>query len=130
MCGISAIIDPTVSPSLVSRLLAMHDVIRHRGPDGEGFLAVDDRGVATRTATADRVGAAAAPRVGLAFRRLKICDLTEAAAQPMGSADGRTWVTFDGEIDSCRGLRREREAKGWVFRTSRDTEGVLAAIEE
>jgi asparagine synthase (glutamine-hydrolysing) len=130
MCGISAIIDPTGSPKLISRLLAMHAAIRHRGPDGEGFLLVDDRGMTTRSETVDQVGAVAVPRVGFAFRRLKICDLTEAAAQPMASTDGKTWIVFNGEIYNFRALRSELKAKGRTFRTSGDTEVALAAYEE
>ena len=38
MCGISVILDPTGSSRFMQRLLAMHAVIRHRGPDGEGFF--------------------------------------------------------------------------------------------
>ncbi len=41
MCGISVIVDPRDPARLVDRLIAMHAVIRHRGPDGEGFLAAD-----------------------------------------------------------------------------------------
>ena len=130
MCGISAIIDPTGSPGLISRLLAMHAVIHHRGPDGEGFLVVDDRGVPTRSETPDRLRATAKPGVGFAFRRLKICDLSEDAAQPMASADGQTWIAFNGEIYNFRDLRSELKAKGRVFRTTGDTEVALAAYEQ
>src|SRR5262245_27499524 len=130
MCGISAIIDPTGSPGLISRLFAMHAVIRHRGPDGESFLVVDDRGSTTRSETPDQLRAAATPRVGLAFRRLKICDLSEAAAQPMASSDGQTWIAFNGEIYNFRELRSELKAKGRYFRTTGDTEVALAAYEQ
>jgi asparagine synthase (glutamine-hydrolysing) len=130
MCGISVLNDPKGSPQFASRLLAMHAVVRHRGPDGEGFLVVDRRGAVIRTGTADQLRAISAPRVGFAFRRLKICDLTELAAQPMGSADRRTWIGFNGEIYNFRELRRELEAKGRVFHTSGDTEVALAAYEE
>jgi asparagine synthase (glutamine-hydrolysing) len=130
MCGISVILNRTGSPELALRLLAMHAVIRHRGPDGEGFVLVDEHGAVTRGDHADAVRTSAPARIGFAFRRLKICDLTEAAAQPMASADGRTWVCFNGEIYNFRELRAELAAKGRVFRTSGDTEVVLAAFEE
>jgi asparagine synthase (glutamine-hydrolysing) len=130
MCGISVLLDTAGSPRVTSRLLAMHSVIRHRGPDGEGFLLLDAQGSVTRADQADALRAVATPRMGFAFRRLKICDLSEAAAQPMGSADGRTWVCFNGEIYNFRELRAELEAKGRAFLTSGDTEVVLAAFEE
>jgi asparagine synthase (glutamine-hydrolysing) len=128
MCGISVLLDTAGSPRLTSRLLAMHSVIRHRGPDGEGFLLLDAQGSVTRADDAEPLRAVTTPRLGFAFRRLKICDLTQAAAQPMGS--GRIWVCFNGEIYNFRELRGELAAKGRVFRTSGDTEVVLAAFEE
>ena len=130
MCGISILLNPAGSPDFLERLIAMHAVIRHRGPDGEGFLVVDRDGAVTRSDTADGLGAAAAPRFGFAFRRLKICDLSELANQPMGSADRRTWVVFNGEIYNFRELRLELEAQGHVFRTHGDTEVVLVAYEQ
>jgi asparagine synthase (glutamine-hydrolysing) len=130
MCGISILLDPAGSPRFASRLSAMHAVIRHRGPDGEGFLVVERNGTAVRSATADGLAAVAAPKIGFAFRRLKICDLSELADQPMGSADQKTWVVFNGEIYNFRELRGELEAQGHVFRTHGDTEVVLAAYEQ
>ena len=88
------------------------------------------KGQLTRADNTELLRTATVPRLGFAFRRLKICDLTQAAAQPMGSSDGRTWVCFNGEIYNFRELRRELEAKGRVFHTSGDTEVVLAAFEE
>lgn len=64
-------------------------------------------------------------RVGLAYRRLAIIDLSEAGAQPMATADGLLQITFNGEIYNYRELRRELEAKGFVFRTKSDTEALL-----
>ena len=51
MCGISVLLDTNGSSRLASRLLAMHSVIRHRGPDGEGFLLLDAQGALTRADT-------------------------------------------------------------------------------
>jgi len=130
MCGISVVLDNSGSCSITSRLLAMHAVIRHRGPDGEGFLLLDGHNAVTSSDRAEALRPALTPRLGFAFRRLKICDLSQAAAQPMASIDGLTWVCFNGEIYNFRELRRELEAKGRTFRTHGDTEVVLAAFEE
>jgi len=108
----------------------MHAVIPHRGPDGEGFLVTDGHGAVTRAETAEQLCPIPSSRAGFAFRRLKICDLSEAAAQPMGSTDGRTWIVFNGEIYNFRILRRELQARGRDFHTQGDTEVVLAAYEE
>ncbi len=127
MCGISIVLDPRNPGRLVERLIAMHAMIPHRGPDGEGFLVADANGGVACSTAADVLHSIAAPRAGFTFRRLKVCDLSEAADQPMGSADRKTWVVFNGEIYNFRELRAELEAQGHVFRTNGDTEVVLTA---
>lgn len=87
------------------RLRKMIDVLRHRGPDDAGTWT-------------DRV-------CGLAHTRLSIIDLSPAGHQPMSSRDGRVWVSFNGEIYNFVELRAELEAKGYVFRSSSDTEVIV-----
>jgi asparagine synthase (glutamine-hydrolysing) len=86
----------------------MNDILAHRGPDGEGFHLDGP--------------------VGLGHRRLAIIDL-DTGAQPMTTADGGPWIVFNGEIYNFRELRLELEAVGHRFRTSSDTEVILAAYE-
>ena len=43
---------------------------------------------------------------------LSIIDLSERAAQPMASADGKLVITFNGEIYNYRQLRASLEKKG------------------
>lgn len=128
MCGFSAILAAACSPDVTRDVLRMHAPIRHRGPDGEGFLLFDGT-TASRFDTIDRVPAGMAASAALAFRRLKIVDLTDAADQPMVSPDGTTWIVFNGEIYNFQSLRAELEAGGRRFQTSGDTEVVLAAYE-
>ncbi len=80
---------------------------RHRGPDGEGLWS-------------DPVAA-----IAMGHARLSIIDLSDAAAQPMATADGRYTIAFNGEIYNYRALRSELEAKGVRFRTTSDTEVLL-----
>lgn len=127
MCGLSAVLDPQGTPGSGAALLRMHEPIRHRGPDGEGFLAVD--GGLRATCTSGAVGVPPDARLGMAFRRLKVLDLSDAAAQPMGTPDGMLWIAFNGEIYNFRDLRRELSAQGRSFRSSGDSEVVLAAFE-
>lgn len=126
MCGISVVLDPESRHDVADRLHRMHEAIPHRGPDGEGFLTVGEKGCARFDTTAEL----RAPfRLGIAFRRLMIRDLTPAADQPMASPDGALWVAFNGEIYNFRALRGELSTTGWKFRSSGDTEVVLAAYE-
>lgn len=128
VCGISVVLDRSASPESARRLLRMHEPIRHRGPDGEGFLHVE-RGGQWHRGDGPIGDAVPTPLLGMAFRRLKILDLSEAAAQPMGSADGSLWIVHNGEIYNFAELRNELRELGYSFRTSGDTEVLLRAFE-
>jgi len=101
MCGIAGF----VGPWRVGLAGAMSEAIAHRGPDGQGLWSHDG--------------------VALGHRRLSIIDLSDAAAQPMHTADGRHVLTFNGEIYNYRDLRAELEQAGVAFRTGSDTEVLL-----
>jgi asparagine synthase (glutamine-hydrolysing) len=88
------------------------DAVAHRGPDGAGWQVF-----------ASRHGP-----VALGHRRLSIIDLSQAAAQPMSYADGRYWITYNGEIYNYLELREELASAGCRFRTASDTEVLLAAF--
>jgi asparagine synthase (glutamine-hydrolysing) len=95
-------------------IVRMRDTMSHRGPDGAGAWLAPDR------------------RVGLGHRRLSIIDLSEAAGQPMRSADGPLWVVFNGEIYNHAEIRAELERLGgheWTTDHS-DTEVILHAFEQ
>ena len=104
MCGIAGIIKFDSGPIEVERLQRMRDVLRHRGPDGEG-LWIDGP-------------------AGLAHRRLAIVDIA-GGAQPMSSNDGSAWITYNGEIYNHPELKSELEARGHRYRTRCDTETIL-----
>ena len=114
MCGITGWIttreSDRVQPGVLER---MRDTLAHRGPDGTGLWTSHDR------------------RVGLAFRRLAIVDLSPSANQPMENEDGSVRIVFNGEIYNHRVLRRELEAAGHRFRTDHsDSEAILHGYEE
>jgi len=110
MCGIAGIVtfDPQGRVD-ERRLTTMRDVMRHRGPDGEGLL-IDGP-------------------VGLAHRRLSIVDVA-AGHQPMSNEDGSIWVVFNGEIYNHAELRPRLEQRGHHYRTRSDTETLLHLYEE
>jgi asparagine synthase (glutamine-hydrolysing) len=62
--------------------------------------------------------------------RLAIIDLSERAAQPMASADGMCWLTFNGEIYNYREVRATLGRAGHTFRTESDTEVILKGYEQ
>ena len=107
MCGIAGVLNLSLTeiPNLDRRLEAMNQLLRHRGPDGEGAWQHERRSV------------------GLAHRRLSIIDLAT-GDQPMTDAAGN-WITYNGEVYNYIELREELGAEN--FQTSSDTEVVLAA---
>lgn len=107
----------------------MHLPIAHRGPDGEGMLLVDAASHPHRFGQVFARTEDQPPTAGLAFRRLKIVDVSESADQPMGSDDGSIWLAFNGEIYNFRELREELAAYGHTFRSTGDTEVILAAYQ-
>ena len=107
MCAIAGYHGNTISPDRAAECLGrMAAALRHRGPDGEGIVV---RG-----------------RTGLAHARLSIVGL-EDGAQPMTSGDGGLAVSFNGEIFNYVELRDDLKARGHCFRTTSDTEVLLAA---
>jgi len=109
MCGLNGIYAYRDSaPAVVPQeLRATRDHMAARGPDGLGeWISADGR-------------------IGLGHRRLSIIDLSDAAAQPMSSADGTLVVVFNGEIYNYRELRRDLESAGRDFRSHSDTEVLL-----
>ena len=68
-----------------------------------------------------------AAEVALIHRRLSIIDLDPRANQPMASADGRYVIVFNGEIYNFVELREALRRDGHVFRTTSDTEVLIAA---
>jgi len=106
MCGICGIVYPDrTDPLSEDLLLGMRDTLTHRGPDDAGHYL--------------------APGVGLGSRRLAILDLSERGRMPMGTPDGRHWITYNGEIYNYRELRSGLEARGYRFMSGTDTEVLL-----
>ena len=85
------------------------ELLRHRGPDGEGRW----------------VGSTA----GLAMRRLAIIDL-ETGDQPVSNERGDVVAVVNGELYNYRELRSDLEAKGHTFRGVGDVEVVPHLYEE
>jgi asparagine synthase (glutamine-hydrolysing) len=110
MCGICGIVyNDSTRPVERTLLEQMNEVIRHRGPDSDGYY-VDGH-------------------VGLAMRRLAIIDLAT-GDQPMCNEDYSIWIVFNGEIYNHSELRPQLEARGHVFRSWSDTEAILHLYEE
>ena len=107
MCGLFAALGPTISASTRDRVT---DVLRHRGPDGEG-CHVDE-----------------SAKLTLIHTRLAVID-RETGAQPLYSDQGDLVLICNGEIYDFERIRTSLEAKGHNFRTRSDSEVILALYE-
>jgi asparagine synthase (glutamine-hydrolysing) len=137
MCGIAGIYSFKEKLNL-DGIKRMTDSLRHRGPDDEGFLAVNSvtrevypligRGSGVE---GNRIESFDKPAdLFLGHRRLSIIDLSAAGHQPMCNEEGSIWVVYNGEIYNYLEVRRELELLGHLFKSKTDTEVILQAYEE
>jgi asparagine synthase (glutamine-hydrolysing) len=144
MCGIGGIVSAN---QIEARALAgMAQSVRHRGPDGEGYVffggsnvvclggADTQRSVFELPAAHRPIGLidsqqdlGGAPHIAFAHRRLAILDLSPSGHQPMSYLDGRYWIIYNGEIYNHVELRDALQAEGYRFNSRSDTEVLLAA---
>src|SRR5687767_6162995 len=123
MCGLAAVFKREDAGCPFGAVLRMRDEARHRGPDDEGAAFFDRRGRSLTPLPTSEHGWAA----GLGHRRLSILDLSASGHQPMAYG-GRYWLIHNGEIYNYMELRAELARLGHTFRSTSDTEVVLAAF--
>ena len=110
MCGIAGIVSLKGAPfdlTIESRLCAMSEALRHRGPDDDGIYISPDR------------------RIAFSHRRLAIIDPTFEGHQPMISPNGNVLI-FNGEIYNYRELRKQYDLDTPLS----DTAVLLALLEQ
>ena len=107
MCGFVGFVDKTKNKDITIKKMA--DLIKHRGPDSDGYYVNDD--------------------IALGFRRLSIIDL-ESGSQPIYNEEKDKLIFFNGEIYNYKYLKEDLIAKGHKFSTNTDTEVVLHGYEE
>ncbi len=101
MCGLIGVVGAAPPPALQRAL----DSLRHRGPDGSGLHVHGS--------------------VTLGHRRLAVIDLT-GGAQPMRDPATGVAIVFNGEIYNHLDLRTDLVRGGRIFKTTSDTETLLA----
>ena len=107
MCGFVGFCDDSKNKKKIIRDMA--DIIKHRGPDSDGYY-VDNN-------------------IALGFRRLSIVDLDK-GSQPIFNEDKDKVIVFNGEIYNYKEIREELKSKGHKFSTNTDTEVILHGYEE
>jgi len=148
MCGIAGIYHLKNSSIPSHCLKSMCDVMKHRGPDdegyvffhvrddpfkNEGYLIEKDKDLPTVQNQKEWVrlfNGNGHFNLALGHRRLSVIDLTSAGHQPMSNRANGIWVTYNGEIYNFRELRKELEDKGHHFFSQSDTEVIIHLYEE
>lgn len=137
MCGIFGVISDTKFDW--NQLLKVSYVIKHRGPDDEGYLLFNKDSNVLKIAKGndtvkeiDAVHIKDCDNFNSAFlhRRLSIIDLSFHGHQPMSCDNGNLWIMLNGEIYNYIELKNELIEKGYKFNSTSDTEVVLAAYDE
>jgi len=109
MCGIAGYWGYLANDMSPASFAAFTHSLAHRGPDGFAIEHYADA------------------RLWLGHRRLAIIDLSEKGRQPLSYANGRYWITYNGEVYNYAELRTELSALGHRFVSDTDTEVILAA---
>ena len=141
MCGISGIVCWNGKKISVDEIIRMNNSLRHRGPDDEGFLLINDEQkiIAFGNDTPSEVKESRLhfspseyiEKTNSSFdllfghRRLSIIDTSASGHQPMCLPDVDLWITYNGEIYNYKELRATLQAKGIEFNTESDTEVIL-----
>lgn len=112
MCGISGLWNYRTRDVCEPEFRAFAESLAHRGPDGSGMMHFPQ------------------DRLWLGHRRLSILDISDRGRQPMSYADGRYWLTFNGEIYNFIELRETLRERGYRFTSETDSEIILAAYAE
>ncbi len=138
MCGILSVINIR-GKSDSAQLIDATSVIRHRGPDDEGFLTWKPgsnakvwAGKDTAHSTKDHwkyedLHPGESFKVGLGHRRLSILDLSPTGHQPMLFAEAQLSIVFNGEIYNYLEIKEELRQAGHQFTGTSDTEVILHA---
>ena len=107
MCGFVGFIDKASNKKKIVKDMA--DIIKHRGPDSDGYYVGDN--------------------CALGFRRLSIIDLA-GGNQPIYNEDDSKAIMFNGEIYNYQEIKKDLIDKGHKFKTESDTEVLLHGYEE
>jgi len=141
MCGILSVVNLRGNNN-GRNLIDATSIIKHRGPDDEGFLtwmpgqmpevwAGDDTAPSTKKHwNYNQLDPGAKFKVGFGHRRLSILDLSPAGHQPMVYQKAGLAITFNGEIYNYIEIKSELGRLGHWFTSTSDTEVILHAWEE
>lgn len=128
MCGITGywhfdgveVHDNTV----IVEMLALQ---KHRGPDDSGVVGINTYNrIYEQISSSEKKALSTKPSLLFGFNRLSILDLSANGHQPMISHDGQVVMMMNGEIYNAFDFKADLVSKGYQFKSTTDTEIVLA----
>ncbi len=140
MCGIFGIFNFEESNVDLRSLQNSVNIIRHRGPDDEGYALFNTH----KNISEERFGDTSAIKKGVhilshteqalnlafGFRRLSILDLSVNGHQPFFNEEKNICIIFNGEVYNYIEIKEELVKNGYKFRTGTDTEVIMNAYME
>jgi asparagine synthase (glutamine-hydrolysing) len=133
MCGIAGIYN--AKGENPETLMRISNVLKHRGPDDEGFCIWDNNELTAYKGndTPESIPlkhiteSAYSPKLAFIHRRLSILDVSVKGHQPMTDDKKNIVLTYNGEIYNYLSLREELKNLGYQFSSNTDTEVLLNA---
>lgn len=142
MCGICGIFafNSNIKPY---QLVSMTELMRHRGPDDEGYILFNTQNdifehfhsrdtveeIKIKTKNISNV-TSENYTLGFGFRRLAIIDLSAKGHQPMSYEERGLHIVFNGQIYNYLEIRKELESYGYRFFSNSDTEVILKSYDK
>lgn len=138
MCGITGIIDFDESGK-PEEILQMNNLIKHRGPDDEGYFLFNKKGDKVLCSGNDSIDEVKQTQINvlekshqqfsvlLGHRRFSIIDPSFLGHQPFIEAEGHYSLIFNGEIFNYIEIKDSLKSLGHKFKSDSDTEVLLKA---
>ena len=99
---------------------------KHRGPDDSGIVGINTKNLSFETISITQDIAFSTDKdLIFGFNRLSILDLSPMGHQPMLSPDEKVILMMNGEIYNAFDYKSDLENKGYIFKSTSDTEIVL-----
>lgn len=128
MCGITGIYNLDEKPIVFQEIKKMNRVIKHRGPDNEGYILINTKNNRFHTHIFDKQDNDF--NLALGHNRLAVYDLSENGNLPMSNEDKTVWITYNGAIYNYIEIRDMLKKRGHKFMSDTDTEVIIHSYEE
>ncbi len=140
MCGIFGVLNFDEVSINYESLQDATNIIRHRGPDDEGYAIFNThKGTyeekygdtsAIKKGTHILSGSSGIYNLAFGYRRLSILDLSVNGHEPFFNNDKNICIIFNGEVYNYIEIREVLISKGYSFHTGTDTEVIMNSYME